>query len=95
MVIEGVDRYRVTEPMFEGVRVVLRALGDEYSPAYIQGISGAAFRIAGIRVCAPTYSAQMETKDLLKLLGYEYTEQYLGDDAKAPQLKLNTQTMFA
>jgi hypothetical protein len=28
VVLEGVDRYRVVEPLFEGVRVILNARGD-------------------------------------------------------------------
>ena len=47
VILDGVDRYRVSEAMFEGLRVVLSYLGEPYSPAYIQGISGAAFVIAG------------------------------------------------
>jgi hypothetical protein len=69
--IAGVDRYRVVEPLFEGCRVILSYRGETYSPAYIQGISGAAFRIAGICPCAPTCSYMMEPQDLLGLLGYE------------------------
>ena len=38
MILEGVDRYRVMEPMFEPVRVVLSYRGEAYSPAYVQGI---------------------------------------------------------
>jgi hypothetical protein len=57
---------------FEGVRVILSYRGEPYTPAYIQGISGAAFRIAGICPCAPTCSFAMEPKDLIKLLGYEF-----------------------
>ena len=71
IVIDCVDRYCVREPLFEPVRVVLTYRGEEYSPDYIQGISGAAFRIAGICPCAPTCSCAMETQDLIKLLGYE------------------------
>jgi len=71
VVLDGVDRYRVMDPLFECVRVVLSYRGETYSPAYIQGISGAAFRIAGICPCAPTCSFAMETQDLVKLLGYE------------------------
>ncbi len=78
MVLENVDRYRVTEPMFEGVRVVLSFLGERYTPAYIQGISGAAFRFAGPCPCAPTCSFQMGPQGLLELLGYEHTEFTLG-----------------
>ena len=71
VVLSGVDRYRVVEPLFEGVRVVLSYRGETYSPAYVQGISGAAFRIAGVCPCAPTCSFAMETQDLIRLLGYE------------------------
>lgn len=71
-VIDGVDRYRVMEPMFEGVRVILSKRGEKYSPAYIQGISGAAFRVAGPCPCAPTCSGPMGPDGLLRLLGYDY-----------------------
>ncbi len=71
MILEAVDRYRVTEAMFEGVRVVMTYRGEPYSPAYIQGLSGAAFRVAGICPCAPTCSAAMAPQDLVRLLGYE------------------------
>jgi hypothetical protein len=71
IVLDGVDRYRLVEPVFECVRVVLSYLGASYSPAYIQGISGAAFRIGGICPCAPTVSTAMWTDDLIDLLGYE------------------------
>ncbi len=70
VVIPGVDRFRVVEPMFECVRIVLSQRGEKYSPAYIQGISGAAFRAAGPCPCAPTCSTAMEPEDLVKLLGY-------------------------
>jgi len=71
VIVEHVDRYRVTDPLFECVRVVLAHRGEQYSPAYIQGVSGAAFRIAGPCPCAPTCSAAMDTPDLVRLLGYE------------------------
>jgi len=48
IILPGVDRYQVREAMFEGVRVILSYRGEPYTPAYIQGISGAAFRVAGI-----------------------------------------------
>ena len=70
VVIKGVDRFRVVEPMFECVRVALSYLGEKYSPAYIQGISGAAFRISGICPCAPTVNVAMGPKDLIHMLGY-------------------------
>ena len=93
MIIDNVDRFCVREPLFEGPRVVLGFLGEKYTPAYIQGISGAAFRIAGPCPCAPTCSTQMFTTDLLKLLGYQYTENILRrtgdvDDAKRNMVAL-------
>ena len=71
ILIEGVDRFRAMEPMFECVRVILSYRGENYSPAYIQGISGAAFRIGGICPCASTCACAMETQDLIQLLGYD------------------------
>ena len=71
VVLEGVVSYRVPEPLFECVKVVLSHRGAQYSTAYLQGISGAAFRIAGICPCAPTCSFAMETQKLAALLGYE------------------------
>ena len=62
--LEGVDRYQVVEPMFEGLRVILSYRGEPYSPAYIQGISGAAFRVGGICPCAPTCGTAMQPQDL-------------------------------
>lgn len=78
VVISGVDHYRVMDPLFEGVRVMLSHHGEKFTPAYIQGISGAAFRVAGICPCAPTCSAQMGTTDLIKLLGYSCSKFNLG-----------------
>jgi hypothetical protein len=78
MIVAGVDDYRVTDPLFEGVRLVLTHRGESYSPAHIQGVSGAAFRIAGPCPCAPTCSAAMSTAELLGLLGYECQELPIG-----------------
>jgi hypothetical protein len=66
------------EPLFEGVRVVLAQRGEKHSPAYIQGISGAAFRIAGPCPCAPTCSVAMTTQELVGLLGYGCRELLIG-----------------
>jgi len=74
IVLDGVDRYQVMDPMYECVRVVLNHRGEAYSPAYIQGVSGAAFRVGGICPCAPTVDCAMGTQDLVKLLGYEMTD---------------------
>jgi len=74
-----IDRYRVIDPMFEGIRIVLNYLGEKYSPAYIQGISGQAFRIAGPCPCAPTCAVAMEPKGLIRRLGYSLTEQKIAE----------------
>jgi len=72
IVISNVDRYRLNEPLFEAVRVVLAFHGEKYTPAYIQGISGAAFRIGGPCPCAPTCEgAMLWPGELIQLLGYE------------------------
>ncbi|MBN1934550.1 MAG: hypothetical protein JW934_07785 [Anaerolineae bacterium] len=73
IVLDGIDRYQVVDPLYECVRVVLNHRGESYSPAYIQGLSGAAFRIGGICPCAPTCDCAMSTQDLIALLGYEMT----------------------
>ena len=70
-VIEQVDGYRVCEPLYEAVRIVLTSRGETCSPQYVQGISGAAFRVAGICPCAPTCGGTMAATDLLKILGYD------------------------
>ena len=70
IILKGVDRYQVVEPMFEGLRVILSYRGESFAPAYIQGISGAAFRVAGICQCAPTCGTAMQPQDLARTLGY-------------------------
>lgn len=69
--LKGMEKFVLAEPLFEAIRVVLTYRGEEYSPAYIQGISGAAFRIGGICPCAPTCTCAMWTADLPVKLGYE------------------------
>jgi hypothetical protein len=66
--------------MFESARVVMSHLGECYSPAYVQGISGAAFRIGGICPCAPTCACAMDTQTLLKTFGYEIEHLPLYED---------------
>jgi len=94
VVIGNVDRFRVREPNFEGVRIVVDFLGEDYSPAYIQGISGAAFRFGGPCPCAPNCSTQMSTTDLIKLLGYEYTESILGWTGDVEDAKRNMTSLI-
>ena len=66
--IEGVPPYEVREALFEAVRIALTQHGAPYSANYIQGISGAAFRIGGICPCAPTCEYAMEVQELLSIL---------------------------
>lgn len=47
VILDGVEPYRVVDPLFECVRIAVNHRGETYSPAYIQGIAGAAFRIGG------------------------------------------------
>lgn len=86
VVLPGVDRYRVNEAMFEGLRVILSFRGEAYSPAYIQGVSGGAFVMAGPCPCAPTCGHDTDPATLARLLGYEIEELPLwgeGVDARA------------
>ncbi len=78
VVIENVGQYQYVDAMFEGIRLAIAQRGDEYDAAYIQGISGMAFRIAGPCPCAPTCSMGMSTDALAELLGYEIERLYLG-----------------
>ena len=71
VIIEGVDGYQYNDAMFEGVRIALTCRGEPFSAAYIQGITGMAFRIAGPCPCAPTCSAGMSPEELPELIGYE------------------------
>ena len=89
IVLPRVDRYRFVEPLFEAVRVVMSYRGETHSAAYIQGISGAAFRIAGICPCAPTCSTAMETQDLVRLLGYELEYQPLCGEGVEPEKEMD------
>ena len=72
MKILNVGPYQVCEPIAEGVRVIMNHLGEPYSSVYLQGLSGVAFRIAGICPCAPTCSVMLWPDNLIRLLGYEF-----------------------
>jgi hypothetical protein len=85
VVIEGVDRYRVMEPLFECVRVVLAQRGEKYTPAYVAGVSGAAFRIGGPCPCAPTCEFAVSTEDLIRKFGYECERGVLWGEGKTPE----------
>ena len=71
VVIQGVDRYRLWGPMFEGARLLLNYRGENYAPATVQGLSGSVFRLGGICPCAPTVAPAMAPHDLARLLGYQ------------------------
>ncbi len=73
-ILKNVEPYKIKEPLFEGVRVIMTYLGETYSPEYIQGVSGAAFRVATGCPSRPTCCMMMWTTDLIRLLGYEYKE---------------------
>jgi len=74
MVLVNIDNYRYYEPLFEGVRIILSYMGEKYSPEYIQGISGSAFKIAGGCPSRPTYIYDRWTPDFLRYLGFDITE---------------------
>lgn len=70
----SIDSYRYCEPLFEGARILISHHGASYSPEYIQGISGAAFKIAIGCPSRPTCVCDMWTPDLFRLLGFEIRE---------------------
>jgi hypothetical protein len=71
MILPNVEPYRVVEPMYEGIRVILNYHGEMYSPAYVQGISGAAFHVSGICPCAPTCTEGIAPFELVRKFGYQ------------------------
>lgn len=73
-ILENVDVYKVYDPVFESVRIVVNYMGESYSHQYIQGISGSAFRIATGCPSRPTSCNMMWITGLIRLLGYEYRE---------------------
>ena len=74
VVLQNIDKYRYHDPLFESVRVVLNSMGETYTPEYIQGISGAAFKIATGCPSRPTCVCDWWTPDFIKYLGYEIEE---------------------
>lgn len=69
-----IDSYRYYDPVFEGVRVVLTQMGEPYTPEYILGISGSAFKIAAGCPSRPTCVCDFWPADFLRYLGYEISE---------------------
>ena len=87
MVLEGVDRYRVCEAMFEAVRVVLSYRGEQYRRLH-PGPSRRGVPRRGPCPCAPTCSTQMDTPALVKLLGYAVESVTLTEDQRDQVPKL-------
>lgn len=87
MTLLNVDRYRVIEPLFEGVRVILNHLGESYSPEYIQGVSGAGFKISGGCPSRPTCVFTRWPTDFIRYMGYEAIE-YPTQDAEGQDMSL-------
>lgn len=73
-ILENVGVYKVYDPVFESVRIVMNYIGESYSYQYIQGISGSAFRVATGCPSRPTCCNMMWITDFIRLLGYEYRE---------------------
>lgn len=71
MMLMNIDKYRYYDPLFEGARIILNNLGEKYTPEYIQGISGAAFKIAGGCPSCPTSIYDKWTHKFIRYLGYE------------------------
>jgi len=74
MVLLDVDTFRYTEPLYEAARIILNNIGADYTPEYIQGVSGAAFIISGGCPSRPTCANDLWTTDFIKSLGYEIEE---------------------
>jgi len=88
VVTEGVGPYQVCDPVFESVRIAMTQRGEAWSPQYIQGISGSAFRVTGPCPCAPTCGNWFWAPDLVKLLGYDCEYLLLGEEGMAPQVRV-------
>ena len=71
MVLLNIDKYRYYDPMFEGARIILNNRGEKFTPEYIQGISGSAFKIAGGCPSCPTSIYDKWTHKFIRYLGYE------------------------
>jgi hypothetical protein len=72
--LQNIGAFRYHDPLFESVRVALNAMGETYTPEYIQGISGAAFKIATGCPSRPTCVHDGWPAEFLKYLGYEIEE---------------------
>jgi hypothetical protein len=75
-----IDSYRYFDPVFEGVRVILNQIGETYTPEYISGISGSAFKIAAGCPSRPTCVCDFWPAEFFRYMGYEVRE-YACEDA--------------
>jgi hypothetical protein len=69
-----IDYYRYYDPLFEGARIILNALGEAYTPEYISGISGSAFKIAAGCPSRPTCVKDFWPPEFFGYMGYEIKE---------------------
>jgi len=74
MKILEIDSYHYYDPIFESVRVVLNQIGESYTPEYISGISGSAFKIGAGCPSRPTCICDFWPADFLQYLGYEVSQ---------------------
>lgn len=72
--LNNLKDYAVSEAIFEGFRIALDYIGDNYDAAYFHGITGTAFRIGGICPCAPTCTSAMDLGKCIELFGYDHEE---------------------
>ena len=77
-----IDSYKYYDPVIEGARVVLNALGENYTPEYISGISGSAFKIAVGCPSCPTCVIDFWPPAFFNHMGYEATEYPCSGDDK-------------
>jgi len=69
-----IDSYRYYDPIFESVRVVLNQIGETYTPEYISGISGSAFKIGAGCPSRPTCICDFWPLEFYKYMGYDAKE---------------------
>ena len=69
-----IDRYRYYDPIFESVRIVLNQIGEDYTPEYISGISGSAFKIGAGCPSRPTCICDFWPFEFIKYMGYDAKE---------------------
>ena len=74
-----IDGYRYYDPVFESARIVLNQIGETYTPEYILGISGSAFKIGAGCPSRPTCICDFWPSGFYKYMGYDATEYSCAD----------------